>query len=170
LAACGARAAGRRTLAERLMENVQTRIPNRLDAMAGVVSIVEAFGKEHGLSHRIVNDVNVALDEVLNNIISYAFEPGARSEIGIRLEIIGGKIVIDIDDAGRPFDPLGAPPPDLTGGLRERRVGGLGIHFVRNLMDAVEYTRVGERNRLRLSKTLASDEREEPGGEWHGNR
>jgi len=54
------------------MENVQTRIPNRLDAMAGVVSIVEAFGKEHGLSHRIVNDVNVALDEVLNNIISYA--------------------------------------------------------------------------------------------------
>src|SRR5262249_45437810 len=155
--------------AERLMENAETRIPNRLDAMAGVVSIVEAFGKEHGLSHRIVNDVNVALDEVLNNIISYAFEPGARSEIGIRLEIIGGKIVIDIDDAGRPFDPLGAPPPDLTGGFRGGR-GGLGFTFARNLMDGVEYRRVGERTRLRLRKTLAQDEREEPGGEWHENR
>jgi len=135
------------------MESVQTRIPNRLDAMAEVASIVEAFGKEHGLSRRIVNDVNVALDEVLNNVISYVLSR-ARSEIGIRLEIIGGKIVIDIEDAGRPFDPLGAPTPDLTGGLRERRVGGLGIHFVRNVMDAVEYARVGEHNRLRLSKKL----------------
>ena len=116
--------------------------------------MVEAFGNEHGLSRRIVNDVNVALDEVLNNVISYAFEPGVRTEIGIRLEISGGRIVIDIEDAGRPFDPLGAPSPDLTGGLRERRVGGLGIHFVRNLMDAVQYMRVGERNRLRLCKAL----------------
>lgn len=139
------------------MASVQTRIPNRLDAMAEVAVMVDVFGNDHGLSRRIVHDVNVALDEVLNNIISYAFEPGERSEIGIRLEISGGKIVIDIEDAGRPFDPLGAPPPDLTGGLQERRVGGLGIHIVRNLMDAVEYARVGERNRLCLSKALASD-------------
>jgi serine/threonine-protein kinase RsbW len=141
-------------LAERLMASVQTRIPNRLDAMAEVAAMVEAFGNEHGLSRRIVHDVNVVLDEVLNNVISYAFEPGTRSEIGISMQISGGKILIDIEDTGRPFDPLGAPSPDLTGGLRERRVGGLGIHFVRNLMDAVEYARVGERNRLRLSKTL----------------
>jgi serine/threonine-protein kinase RsbW len=136
------------------MGSVQTRIPNRLDAMAEVAAMVEAFGNEHGLSRRIVHDLKVALDEVLNNVISYAFEPGARSEIGIHMEIRGGKIVIDIEDAGRPFDPLSAPSPDLAGGLRERRVGGLGIHFVRNLMDAVEYARVGERNRLRLSKSL----------------
>jgi serine/threonine-protein kinase RsbW len=154
LAACGARAEDRRAPASCLMVSVQTRIPNRLDAMAEVAAMVEAFCKEYGVSRRILNDVNVALDEVLNNVISYAFEPGARSEIGISVEIRGGKIVIDVEDAGRPFDPLGAPPPDLTGGLRERRVGGIGIHFVRNLMDAVEYARVGELNRLRLSKSL----------------
>jgi serine/threonine-protein kinase RsbW len=136
------------------MVSVRKRIPNRLDAMPEVAAMVEAFGNEHGLSRRVVHDVNVVLDEVLSNVISYAFEPGTRSEIGVRLKIAGGKIVIDVEDAGRPFDPLGAPSPDLTGGLRERRVGGLGIHFVRNLMDAVEYARVGERNRLRLSKTL----------------
>lgn len=61
------------------MGSIQTRIPNRLDAMAEVTAMVEAFGNEHGLSRRILNDVNVALDEVLNNVISYAFEPGART-------------------------------------------------------------------------------------------
>jgi serine/threonine-protein kinase RsbW len=150
------------------MGTVQMRIPNRVDAMAEVAAMVDAFGNKHGLSRQIVHDVNVALDEVLNNIISYAFEPGARSEICVRLEICGGKIVIDVDDAGRPFDPLGAPSPDLTSGLRERRVGGLGIHFIRNLMDAVEYARVGEHNRLRLSKTFTSGSAQNPGGA-HGN-
>ena len=137
------------------MGSVQTRIPNRLDAMTEVAALVEGFARAHGLSRRIVNDINVALDEVLNNIISHAFEPGARSEIEVRLEAGGGKIVVEIEDAGRPFNPLSAPSPDLSGGLRERRVGGLGIHFVRNLMNEVEYSRIGRHNRLRLCKTLA---------------
>lgn len=139
------------------MGRVQMRIPNRLDAKGMVAAMVDAFGFEHGLSRQIVHDVHVALDEVLDNIISHGFEPSARSEIGISIEINEREIVIDIEDAGRPFDPLSAPSPDLTGGLRERREDGLGIHFVRNLMDRVEYVRVGKHNRLRLSKTLGPE-------------
>jgi serine/threonine-protein kinase RsbW len=136
------------------MAEVEARIPNRRDEMPTIAAMVEQFGLTHLVPSRVVNEFNVALDEVLNNIISYGFEPGEQSEIFVRLSLRQGEIVAEIEDAGRPFDPLGAPPPNLTGGLRERRVGGLGIHFVRNLMDAVEYARVGERNRLRLSKTL----------------
>jgi serine/threonine-protein kinase RsbW len=136
------------------MAEVEARIPNRRDEMPTIAAMVEQFGLTHLVPSRVVNEFNVALDEVLNNIISYGFEPGEQSEILVRLSLRQGEIVAEIEDAGRPFDPLSAQPPDLTGGLRERRVGGLGIHFVRNLMDAVEYARVGERNRLRLSKTL----------------
>lgn len=136
------------------MAEVEARIPNRRDNMRTIAALVEQFGLTHLVPSRIVNELNVALDEVLNNIISYGFEPGEQSEILVRLSLQQGEIVAEIEDAGRPFDLLSAPPPDLAGGLRERRVGGLGIHFVRNLMDAVEYARVGERNRLRLSKTL----------------
>ncbi len=151
------------------MAEVEARIPNRRDEMRTIAALVEQFGLTHLVPSRIVNELNVALDEILNNIISYGFEPGEQSEILVRLSLQQGERVAEIEDAGRPFAPLGAPPPDLAGGLRERRVGGLGIHFVRNLMDAVEYARVGECNRLRLSKTLAPDEREKPGGERHGN-
>ena len=60
----------------------------------------------------------------------------------------------EVEDDGRPFDPLGVPAPDLQAPLPERRVGGLGIHFVRRLMSEVRYARVDGRNRLVLRKRL----------------
>jgi serine/threonine-protein kinase RsbW len=116
--------------------------------------MVERFGSRHLVPSRIVNELNVALDEVLNNIISYGFEPGEESELLIRVSVRGREIVAEIEDAGRPFDPLQAPPPDMSGSLRERKVGGLGIHFVKQLMDDVTYARVAGRNRLRLVRRL----------------
>ncbi|MGH8701072.1 MAG: ATP-binding protein, partial [Burkholderiales bacterium] len=59
-----------------------------------------------------------------------------------------------IEDDGVPFNPLAMPAPDVSTPLRERRVGGIGIHFVRSLMDGVAYDRAGERNRLVLTKRL----------------
>jgi serine/threonine-protein kinase RsbW len=59
-----------------------------------------------------------------------------------------------IEDDCAPFDPLGVAAPDLRPSLKDRRVGGLGIHFVRNLMSEVSYARVGARNRLVLRRTL----------------
>jgi len=134
---------------------MELRIANRRDEMPSVAAMVERFGRAHLVPSRIVNELNVALDEVLNNVISYGFEPGARSEVLVRLSLDGGEIVVEIEDAGRPFDPLAAPPPDMSGSRRERRVGGLGIHFVRQLMDDVTYARSAGRNRLRLMKRIA---------------
>jgi anti-sigma regulatory factor (Ser/Thr protein kinase) len=102
-----------------------------------------------------VNDLNVALDEALNNIIAYGYGPGERSDIIVRLTSAAGEIVVEIEDAGRPFNPLEAPAPDLSGSLRERNVGGLGIPFIKNLVDEVTYDRIAGYNRLRLRKRLA---------------
>jgi serine/threonine-protein kinase RsbW len=60
-----------------------------------------------------------------------------------------------VEDDGPQFDPLLLPPPDLTASLAERRVGGLGVFLVRQMMDAVSYQRVGRRNRLSMTKTLS---------------
>ena len=63
----------------------------------------------------------------------------------------------EVEDDGRPFDPLTVAPPDRTAPLAERKIGGLGIHFVRNLMSDVAYQRIGDRNRLVLTKALIAD-------------
>src|SRR5262249_17257060 len=138
------------------MDQVERRIANRKDAMASVTAMVERFGAEHAFTAQAINDVNVALDEVLSNIISYGYRSGAHDEILVRLQYRPGEVVIEIEDAGEPFDPLAAPPPDPDASVKTRKVGGLGIHFVRNLVDEMAYVRVDGKNRLRLSKKLST--------------
>jgi serine/threonine-protein kinase RsbW len=136
------------------MTQIETRIRNRYAAMPAVVDMIERFGAEHRIPRNIVNDLNMALDEVLNNIISYGYRPGEQSDILIRVTMRPGEITVEIEDSGRPFDLTQTPSPDLSTPLRERKVGGLGIHFVKNLVDDVAYTRVADTNRLCLRKRL----------------
>jgi serine/threonine-protein kinase RsbW len=136
------------------MDRMERRIANRWEEMPEIVEMLERFGSEHRLSTQVISDLNVVLDEVLSNVISHAYERDARSEILVRLEYRPDQVVVEVEDAGKPFDPLQAPPPDLTGSLQTRQVGGLGIHFIKSLMDEVAYTRVDGKNRLCLRKRL----------------
>ena len=127
------------------------------DTPVGMVASgwVEAFGEEHDLPRSIVNDLNVALDEVLNNIISYAYTDAADHPIAVELAFDGVEVTAVVTDDGVPFDPLLAPGPTLEPDLKKRRVGGVGIHFVRSLMDRYGYSRTNGRNVLTLTKHVA---------------
>jgi anti-sigma regulatory factor (Ser/Thr protein kinase) len=85
-------------------------------------------------------------DELLNNIISYAFDDDGEHAIDIRVVIEETRITLTITDDGIPFDPFSLAEPDTSLSVEERGVGGLGIHLVRNLMDEVSYERVEDRN------------------------
>jgi anti-sigma regulatory factor (Ser/Thr protein kinase) len=115
---------------------------------------VRALGEKYRLSSRIVHNFCIAFDEILSNIVKYGYKDQARHEISVRLELSGDHLVAEIVDDGEPFDPLSAPAPRLHGGVDERPVGGLGIYFVRTLMDDVEYERRNDRNVLVLSKRV----------------
>jgi anti-sigma regulatory factor (Ser/Thr protein kinase) len=136
-------------------EDLELRIANDHAAMAEVAERVERFGAEQRLPQDVVNAVNVAIDEALSNIIAYGYDQGVRGEIVVRLRRQPRSIHIDIEDQAKPFDPLTAPPPDLTSPLAERKVGGLGIHLIKHLMDEVSYARTKTGNLLKLVKNLA---------------
>src|SRR5262249_54982652 len=136
------------------MERVEVRIVNRLEEISRVADMVEHFGAEHGVPGQVVNDINIALDEALSNIVSYAFGPEEQRGIVVGLAYQPGEVRVEIEDAGPPFDPLQAAPPDLGKSVHERSVGGLGIHFIKNLMDEVTYARIDGKNRLQLKKRL----------------
>jgi|SRR5262245_1687531 len=136
------------------MDRVEVRIVNRLEDISRVADMVERFGAEHGVPGPVVNDLNVALDEALSNIVSYAYQPGEQGEIVVRLGYQKDEVHLEIEDSGRPFDPLQAPAPGLDKPLHQRSVGGLGIHFIKSLMDEVAYVRADGRNRLHLRKRL----------------
>lgn len=130
------------------------RIKNQLEEMPAVVLMVESFGARHGISDTVINEINLVIDEVLCNIISYGYPDGGPGEILVRLGHRAGEVLAQIHDNGISFDPLQAPPPDLAATAKDRKVGGLGIAFVKELMDEVAYSRVAGENRLLLRKKM----------------
>jgi serine/threonine-protein kinase RsbW len=137
---------------------VETTIANRVDELARVTALVDALAESERTPDEVRNDMQIALDEVLTNIVAHAYADDAPHEIRVRLRADARGLEAEVEDDGRAFDPLAAPPPDTTGTLAERRVGGLGIHFVRRLMTGVEYTRSGDRNRLVLRRQHSPEE------------
>jgi anti-sigma regulatory factor (Ser/Thr protein kinase) len=107
----------------------EVRIENRRQDIRCAVALVEELGAEQGIPKAITNDVSVALDEVLSNVIAYGYEQAAKDEISVKLSYDREELLVEVEDSGRAFDPLQAPPPDLTAPLRGRKVGGLGIHL-----------------------------------------
>jgi serine/threonine-protein kinase RsbW len=135
--------------------SVELRLANDLDGLAGLAERVERFGVEQGLAENVVNALNVVLDEAVSNAINHGYDAGVRGEIAVRLRRSADRVEVEVEDDGRPFDPLQVPPPDLSLPLERRPIGGLGIHLIRNLMDEMSYARQTGRNVLKMAKRLA---------------
>lgn len=104
---------------------------------------------------RFAFDFNLALDEILTNVISYGYNDGLEHIIYIRGCVSKETITVEVEDDGRPFNPLDAPEPDVTASIEERPIGGLGIHLVRKLTDHQEYHRREGKNLLVMKKNIA---------------
>lgn len=131
-------------------------LASRLPEIARLASLVESFGQQQGLPAPAVLDLNLSLEEVLTNVISYAYDGAGERSIEVRLRVDGGEVSAEIEDEGRAFNPLDVAPPDTSAGLDERKVGGLGIHLVRSVMDSLEYRRERGRNILTMKKRYAA--------------
>ncbi|MFZ4765784.1 MAG: ATP-binding protein, partial [Roseimicrobium sp.] len=98
----------------------------------------------------------LSLDELVTNIVTHALHlPPPPCEIVIRLSTQTDEVRAEVEDDGAAFNPLDLPVPNVHLPLQERTPGGLGIHLVRQLMDNVQYERIGQRNHLSLTKKVA---------------
>jgi anti-sigma regulatory factor (Ser/Thr protein kinase) len=132
------------------------RIANKIAEMQKVVVFVERFGRDHGLPGNVVNDLNLCLDEILNNSISYGYDDDARHDISLTLLFDGDAVVAALQDDAKPFDPRLSGPRHFSGDLQSRKIGGFGLQFVNALMDEVDYTRADGYNYTKLKKRLYS--------------
>jgi len=121
---------------------------NNLSELERLNLILAEFGERYHLPSKVLFNLNLALEEILTNIISYGYDNREEHEIIVRLSLEQGELTAEVEDDGRPFNPLEAPEQDLNKPLEERPVGGLGIHLVRKLMDELTYQRQEGRNLL----------------------
>src|SRR5688572_11666473 len=133
-------------------------LKNDLKEMGRLLDEVEAWGAEHDLARKVIFDLNLVLDEIFTNIVHYGYEDGGEHEVLIDVTMEGGEVRVRVEDDAREFNPLERPDPDLGVPLEERKVGGLGIYLVRQLMDEVEYVREGGKNVLSLRRSTRTSQ------------
>jgi sigma-B regulation protein RsbU (phosphoserine phosphatase) len=129
---------------------------NKLSEVERLGQVVAEFAERYHLSPNLAFEINLALEEILTNVISYGYDDSDEHEIMIRLSCKGEEVTAEVEDDGRPFNPLEAAEPDTGKPLEERPVGGLGIHLVRKFMDDVEYKSQQGKNLLVMKKRIPS--------------
>jgi len=130
------------------------RLHNRLSELDRLAQAVEAFGEDQALSPKLVYQIGLVLDELFTNIVSYGYAEEGDHDITLHMVRETGHLRFVLLDDAAPFDPLSAKSPDLVSPVDARQIGGLGIHFVRSIMDRVAYERVGNDNTLILEKDI----------------
>ena len=136
-------------------KKVSIELQNDLAELDRLTQWVEEFGEQYDLPFKIVMELNLVLEEVVANVISYAYEDQAQHILQVQMGWEGELLSIRVSDDGRPFDPLQLPPPDLEKSAEERSVGGLGIHFMRKLMAEIMYERSDGKNVLTMRRPRA---------------
>jgi anti-anti-sigma factor len=132
-------------------------IDSTIAEISRVADNVESFGRDQRIPSNAVDDMNVALDEVVSNIVRHGGETARAHLIVIRIGLAGDRFFAEVRDQGVPFDPVAYVIPESRGD-GERTPGNLGLVFVRALMDEVRYTRDGQSNVLFLAKITSGSE------------
>ena len=112
------------------------------------------LGYVTGLSEACITDVNICLDELFTNIVSYGFTDDLEHIIRFTINVDNNVLTLNIEDEGIPFNPLEKKDPEIPADLIDVRIGGLGIHIVRKLMDDIRYKRKRGKNKLTMKKFI----------------
>lgn len=116
------------------------------------------FADRHALSTAVRRSFNVAIDELMTNTVSYGFRGRTGGALGLAVELLPDRLTMTLTDDGAPFDPWVQIAPDTTLSMESRRIGGLGIHLVKQMMDEARYEHRDGRNVVVLVKRLDNPE------------
>lgn len=132
----------------------EIRIKNQVSELEKVALFIEEIGEELGLSMELQMNLNLVMEEMVSNVIFYAYPQGTEADIELMAKSDGKKLTFVITDQGREFDPTTKGDTDLSVNPAERELGGMGIFIVKNIMNEVTYQRLDGKNLLTMTKGL----------------
>ncbi len=134
--------------------NPRLVLRNEISEISRLEPFIEAVLRGAGCNDATVMNLNLALEEVVTNVVLYAYPSGMEGTVSIEARQEDGVMSFIISDSGRPFDPTLVPDADTTLAAEDRAIGGLGIFLVRNLVDDLSYERKDDKNYLYLKKKI----------------
>ena len=132
----------------------QLTFKNEEQELNRVAEFMEGVCDELQLDMHLAMKIQVAMEEMVTNVIFYAYPPGTSADITLTAESDGKEVTFVLSDTGKPFDPTAKEDADLDVNPMDREQGGMGILIVKNIMNEVSYERLGEMNQLTMKKKL----------------
>jgi len=135
---------------------VSLNIKASTDNTGAAMDFIDKELLKYDLAAWLRPEILIAAEEIFVNIATYAYKPAEEGYVKLTVSVENkAKVIIQFEDSGLPFNPLEVKTPDLDAPITERKIGGLGIHYVRNLMDEVRYLYADGMNSLTISKKLS---------------
>jgi anti-sigma regulatory factor (Ser/Thr protein kinase) len=131
-----------------------TVVPSDAAQLPVLTSFLQEFWSAAGLPPAETMTFELALEEIFMNVVMHGSPAGRVPRVEVSLALRDDCLTLTIEDDGPSFDPLSLAAPDVTASLEERRVGGLGVYLVRQMMDEVNYQRLRGRNQLSMTKRV----------------
>ena len=139
----------------RFMGNDNTLcMSNDIEELNKLEPFLNGIFERENLDMSMLPQIDLALEEAVTNIIMYAYPEGEKGTAELNVEVADGQISATLIDSGTPFNPLQQQEANLDVSLEERKIGGLGIHLIKEIMDEVDYAYEEGRNLLRMKKRL----------------
>jgi anti-sigma regulatory factor (Ser/Thr protein kinase) len=127
-------------------------IRNEIGELEVLRAGLNRFCADNAVAQNTVTQLQVVLDEIVSNVIKYAWPEGGAHELSVTLTAGAHSLQMEVVDDGRAFNPLTAPAPQLDVPGSERRPGGVGIHITKQLVDDIAYFREDDCNHILLTK------------------
>jgi len=137
-----------------MRKNMSLLLKNDMSELGKLAQALEEYCAANEIHKDILFKLNLALDEVVTNIVSYAYLDGLEHQIQVEFGVAGKTLLVTVIDDGIAFNPLVAPSYEFNKSLENREIGGLGIYFVNQVMDVIKYQRLEERNVLSMQKSI----------------
>jgi len=129
-------------------------IKNQIGELQQVNQFVEEIGEELGLDMELQMNLNLVMEEMVSNVIFYAYPEGKEASIGLTAEYDGKELTFVLSDGGKEFDPTLKEDADPNVNPIDREIGGMGIYIVKNIMNQVSYQRLEGKNLLTMTKKI----------------
>jgi serine/threonine-protein kinase RsbW len=124
-----------------------------VDELSGIVEFTERFLTDQNVGESVGWSINLAIEELFTNMVQH--NTGAGQPIEIGMDVIDGRLTVQlVDEDVDPFDPSAVPEVEIDETIEDRRVGGLGLHLVKSIVDKITYEYENRKMKVTIVKNL----------------
>lgn len=126
-------------------------IKSNLNELQELTKTILDFCESYAYDAEFIGDIRLVFEEIIVNIIKHGYDDSPDGPINLAIEMESERWTMTVEDEGKPFNPQDFQPMNVEKPFDEKDIGGLGVHMIREMAEFIEYKRIYNKNRLKIS-------------------